>query len=215
RRRLGDLDLARTYALLAIERIEQLHTHLEAERLGPSWSNRTHQAFVELADMLLESHLRSGERSSLETAFEILERSRAISLRQRLGNELPRDTVSLEEERQLRVLSNIADMVARTGDAGIPRLQTLNYYHQRDLLALSRLARGETLPLRGVSSLAAVERRLRPVQMALYYLTADTNAYLLAITREGTELASLGDSARLITLLAQAERSIRAANGFA
>ncbi|MDT8399323.1 MAG: CHAT domain-containing tetratricopeptide repeat protein [Pseudomonadales bacterium] len=185
----GNTDRAIRYGDAVLARIERMHTELEAERLGPVWSNQTHAAFSTLAGIYLDRYFQSGDVNFLARAFETSERSRDISLRQRLASGFPNDTASQEERKLLALYSDMANLLADTEKgSAIPEIGDLDYYHQHDLIALARLNNVDTLPIPAPASLDTVRERLRDDQLLLYYLETADDLYLMTLTPDGAEL---------------------------
>src|SRR5690606_32757973 len=171
---------------LAIERIESLHEGLEAERNGPAWSDRTHEVYVGLADILLEQPLEAGSASSAgdlaPDAFAVTEASRAISLRQHLS--LPRVDSRSTENQPLRERPNaLADQHVALSEGQKNSLLLVDYYHQHDLLELSHLEGLDRVAVPPPLELAAIQERLGEEQAVLYYLLAERQAYVFVVEK--------------------------------
>lgn len=206
----GDKATALQQGAAAIARIEALHTQLEAERIGPAWSNQTDAVYTDLAEIHLRDYLQNPNAESLMQAFEISERSRDISLRQRLAAPLGNDAIALEQREQIDRYSQLADMLTGAGsDLALPSPATLDYYHQHDLLSLARLNGLGTLPVPASLSLTQVQERLRPGQLVLDYLISADSLYVLTITRERYELKRVPLEGELAALLAADESLLR------
>ena len=83
-RQLGELQNATDLGIQLIELIEDIRTDLEVRRLGPSWSDRTHQVYEEYALVQLDRHDLQGDVSSLDTAYAAVMRGRGIALRREI-----------------------------------------------------------------------------------------------------------------------------------
>ncbi|MES2624672.1 MAG: CHAT domain-containing protein [Pseudomonadota bacterium] len=203
---MADTDAAVRYGQESVVKIENLHTQLEAERIGPAWSNQTDAAYTTLATIYLEQYEQTNDPAQLSLAFTTSERSRDISLRQRIASGLPSDTASMEEKEQLKIYSNISSLLAEAGTVQpIPAPATLNYYHQHDLLALARLNNVESLPIPATVSLDEVQANLLPGQLVLYYMMEKNSLYVLSITQNRKEIKKVPREGELQTLLAGAE----------
>lgn len=203
-------ELAEVQGLLAVELIEQQYEKLESERLGPSWSSRTHEIYVKLAEMYLDTFQDNGDELSLDKAFNMAERSRAISLRQQfasqLANILPVHSASLgvstnkeAEHAQLAMISEIANAYAVSSsldeaDVSLPS----SYYLHHDLLSLYRLKGLRNLPVPAAMTREQIQARLKPEQAVLFFLMTESSSYVFTLTsqhlrvtrqddREGTE----------------------------
>lgn len=187
------------YGNAAIEKIEQMHLQLDAERLGPAWGNQTNAVYQAQAENYLSVYATTGDAEQLEQAFATIEQSRDISLRQRLGSTLAVDSLSLEQQKQLEVYSKISRVLADdSADATLPAM-TVDYYHQHDLLALARLNNVESLPVPPPFSLTDVQAKLKPSQAVLYYTVSGDEFQLMTISKQAVVL---GDKQSLSVVLA-------------
>lgn len=201
---------------IAIENIESLYEHLEAERNGPAWSSRTHELYVSVAEILLDRYLegsRANENSGsyLESAFSVVEKSRSISLRQHLS--INKKNVREDEEAILRRnLSEVANKYASLSQVQNESLLPVNYYHQHDLLELSRLQNLESIPVPESVTLAEIRSLLTTNQKVLYYFIAGSNAYLFEISRDSFRLHPLVTTSALNRLLRNSGSVLRNIN---
>lgn len=197
---------ALAYGLRAIDAIESLHAHLDAERLGPAWSARTQEVYAKLAEIMLANHQRGRQPGELWAALEVIERSRAISLRQQFS--APASVVrQVEQSHVLATLSEIANQNARLGNeaggSGLP----LAYYHEHDLLTLSRLAGIDDIPVPPPLSANQLQGSLNADQAVLYYFFSKGRAYLFLLSRTTIELFDLGARHRVETLAAKVRQA--------
>jgi CHAT domain-containing protein len=182
---------ANAFGRQAMDAIESVHAHLEAERLGPAWSARTHGLHTKVAARLVRDYQRHRTVNKLWAALDVIERSRAISLRQQFSASQSA-LKQVTESPVLATLSEIANAHAReqgsARQAGLP----LAYYHEHDLLTLTRLAGVGELPVPPPLDGKALQSSLRPDDAVLYYFFADNRAYLLLMTRTLLKLFDLG-----------------------
>jgi CHAT domain-containing protein len=197
-----------TYGLRAIDAVESLHTHLDAERLGPAWSARTQDIYAKLAVMMLGSRSAHESSAKLWAALEVIERSRAISLRQQFNAPLS-VRKQVEQSGILATLSEIANESAVPGQKELP----LAYYHQHDLLTLSRLAGAGDLPVPPPWSAGKLQGALNDKQTVLYYFFANDQAYLFSITHAGIALFELGSKSNIDAGVARLRDAIASRNG--
>lgn len=206
-------DEALAFGEEGMQLIESLHTQLEAERLGPAWNNQSSSLFELVASIELEQHRANGDRGALERALQTLERSRDISLRQRLAAGLPNDSASLEEQRQLALFSRISSLVAEAGREGpLPAMSNADYFHQHDLLSLARLGNLDAVSVPEPVALAQVQRQLSPDQLVLYYMATGAQLHVLALTAQDFTLVRTLARSEVDGLLAEADRALEGAN---
>jgi CHAT domain-containing protein len=197
---------ALAYGLRAIDAIESVHTHLDAERLGPAWSARTQEVYAKLAEIILANHRRGRPPGELWAALEVIERSRAISLRQQFS--APASVVrQVEQSHVLATLSNIADQSARLGKEARGKGLPLAYYHEHDLLTLSRLAGIDDIPVPPPLSANQLQASLNADQAVLYYFFSKGRAYLFLLSRMTIELFDLGTRDRVESLAAKVRQA--------
>ena len=179
-------DDAMSYGERAMSAIESLHAHLDAERLGPAWSARTQQVYEQLALFILSGDTRDERRA--RQALAILDRGRAISLRQQLSAP-PRVQQRVESSPLLSTLSAIANDHARaTTQDPLP----LAYYHAHDLLTRSRLAGISDVPVPAPVSVERMQSLLGSDETALQYVLTVDRAYVFVVRRESVTATSLG-----------------------
>jgi CHAT domain-containing protein len=195
---------ALAHGFRAIDAIEALHAHLDAERLGPAWSARTHAVYARLAQIMLEGYRQRRSPAQLWAALGVIERSRAISLRQQFA--APPGVV--QEVRQSPLLSTLSEIANQhalpgAGEGGLP----LAYYHEHDLLTLSRLAGIDDLPVPPPLNARQIQQALAKDQSVLYYFFSNDSAYLFALSGTSIELFELGARPRIETLVAKVRRA--------
>jgi CHAT domain-containing protein len=199
---LGQPEIAFEFGEQAMSMIEALHTQLEAERIGPAWNNQSNSLYETVTAAYLEQYRSSSNPELLHLAFETTERSRDISLRQRLASGLPNDSATLEEEKQLALYSSLSNRLAQTGsDVPLPAMISLDYYHQHDLLSLARLSNLDVLDVPEPMSIERIQQQLADDQLVLYYLTTGDLLHLLVISSREYSLVksvSLADVERLL-----------------
>lgn len=207
----GRLDFARACGERALVLSERLHEDLEAERNGPAWSAKTHQTYVALADMLLEQSSAPGDDFA-RSAFAVAERAMGITLRQHLS--LPQGDSQQDEEQRLRTLLNtIADEHAALSAEQKAQLLPVSYYHQHDLVELSRLRAQESVPIPPALDATAVQRQLGEGQTALYYYIGANDAWLFTLDAQRFDAHRLGSAAQLAALLTAVAQDLRSPNG--
>ena len=202
----GREQAALAYGFHAIDAIEALHTHLDAERLGPAWSARTLEVYARLAEIMLAGYRERRRPEDLWAALGVIERSRAISLRQQFS--APASIVrQVKQSPVLATLSKIANEHARPGvEAGRSGLP-LAYYHEHDLLTLSRLAGIDDLPVPAPLTAKQLQRALKAGQTVLYYFFSKDSAYLFLLSGTTIELFELGARPRIEMLVAKVRQS--------
>ena len=178
--------------------IESIHAHLDVERLGPAWSSRTEDVYTRLLTLMIAAR-NTRQSSHLAEILNVVERSRAIGLRQQFSA-APGVLHQVEQSRALSTLSEIANRQARlTTRSGE---MSLAYYHEHDLLTLSRLAGVADMPVPPPLSLWKIRNSLGPRQAVLCYFFAAERAYLLLVDRTSSELFDLGERDRIKRLVA-------------
>ena len=202
----GRREEALTCGFRAIDAIEALHTHLDAERLGPAWSARTQEVYAKLAETILANQRRGRQPAELWAALEVIERSRAISLRQQFS--APASVVrQVEQSHLLATLSDIANEQARLGTEARSNGLPLAYYHEHDLLTLSRLAGVDDIPVPAPLSAKELQGSLDADQAVLYYFFSERTAYLFLLSQTAIELFNLGARQRVETLAAKVRQA--------
>jgi CHAT domain-containing protein len=197
---------ALAYGFRAIDAIEALHTHLDAERLGPAWSARTQEVYAKLAETMLAEQQRRRQPAELWAALEVIERSRAISLRQQFS--APASVVrQVEQSHVLATLSKIANENARLGAEPRSNGLPLAYYHEHDLLTLSRLAGVDDIPVPAPLSAKELQSSVNADQAVLYYFFSERRAYLFLLSHTTIELFDLGARQRVETLAAKVRQA--------
>jgi hypothetical protein len=189
-----DTDAAVKYGMRAVEAIEALHAHLDVERLGPAWSARTQDVYDQLAQIAIDRYATTGNRADLERALGILERGRAVSLRQQFSAS-PNVHQQLAASPLLATLSAIANESARGASTATGDPLPLAYYHAHDLLTRSRLAGVTDVPVPAPLAVAQLQQSLTPDTTALYYFFSARRAFVFVVEREDLRLIDLGDRA--------------------
>lgn len=206
----GNFNQATELGWQAITAIEAMHTQLDAERQGPSWSHQTHSLFVHLAALYAQQYDKTGNDSYIFQAFDVLERSRAISLRQRLGHSLPSDVLRAEEDLQIELISRISSLMADEEiDIENDDSQFSNFQHQHNLLALSRLANMDELSIPTAAKLDEVRAYLKADQFVLDYLVTERSVYVFAINSSEVHFEELGEASALRDAVAEMDSVIR------
>lgn len=206
----GDFDRAVELGWLAVTAIEAMHTQLDAERQGPSWSHQTHSLFVDLAAQYAQRFDETGNESHMHQAFDVLERSRAISLRQHLGHSLPSDVLRAEEDLQIELISRVSSLMADEAMAiESDDSQFANFQHQHNLLALSRLANMDELSIPTAATLDDVRAYLKAGQLVLNYLVTERSVYVFAINSSDVYLEKLGEASALRDAIEGMDSEIR------
>lgn len=207
----GNIAFARACGEAAMALSERLHEDLEAERNGPAWSARTHEIYVALADLLL-AHDDDAGADSARAAFAVAERAMGISLRQHLS--LPRGDSQQDEAARLRsVLNTLADEHAALSVEQKADLLPVAYYHQQDLVELSRLRDQESVAIPPALDAPAVQTRLQPAQRVLYYYIGANDAWLFTLDTKDFAAHRLGDARELANLLGAVDQDLRSPNG--
>ncbi len=186
--RAGAEETARQYGREAIAKIELLYTQLEAERLGPAWSNQTNQVFARVAELDLLDYETNSDPAALARAVDAMERARDISLRQRLASGISTDVATLETQKQLDLYGDISQILASSGETISANSLQLDYYHQHDLLSLARLNHVDSLPVPSPVTLEAISQALTAEQLVLYYQITDGNLHVLALNAGNAEI---------------------------
>jgi tetratricopeptide (TPR) repeat protein len=193
-REQGQGEAAEKFGLATLDAIESVHAHLDPERLGPAWSAKTRDIYAELAILLLTK----GDDAHLAAAFDVIERSRAISLRQRFS--APRSVVQpISDNSMLTALSELANVSAAPSEHA--RQLPLAYYHEHDLLTLSRLTGAAEQPVPRPLAVSTIAKSLQAGQLALSYFFSSQRLHLFVIGDDGfavLDLASRGEIERLI-----------------
>jgi CHAT domain-containing protein/tetratricopeptide (TPR) repeat protein len=207
----GNFDFARACGEAAMALSERLHEDLEAERNGPAWTAKTHETYVAVADLLLQQSTTSDDEPA-RAAFAVAERAMGISLRQHLS--LAATDTQQSEDSQLReVLNTLADENAALSAEQRAELLPVSYYHQHDLVELSRLQRQERVTIPRALDAAQIQSQLREGQVVLYYYIGAMDAWLFTLDSRTFAAQRLGSAAELANLLATVENDLRSPNG--
>lgn len=210
---LGQEDEAFASGERAMAMIEALHTQLEAERIGPAWNGQSSRLYETVAATYLDRYRNTADANALRVAFHTMERSRDISLRQRLSAGLPNDSTTLEEEKRLALYSDIASLLAQSGaQEPLPRMNDLAYYHQHDLLSLARLNDVDTIAVPESLQLEQIQQRLAVDQLVLYYVVADAQLHVFVITADDFALAQSMPMGEVEQALAEAGETLKSPN---
>ncbi|MBU2098794.1 MAG: CHAT domain-containing protein [Gammaproteobacteria bacterium] len=216
----GNVDQAESSGLQAIALIEAQYEQLELERQGPAWTARTHEIYVQLAEVYLHTYFVMGAEDALYKAFNLTERSRAISLRQQFANSTEdahengsvnspySDSVrEAAEQAQIAIISRIANEHAASATGSSPAISLpANYYHHQDVLSLYRLQGLSRLPLPPAMAATDIQSLLQPEQAVVYYLMAKENNYVFTVTADSLSVSRL-DDAEATEQLIEASRS--------
>ena len=196
-REQGRMPEALDFGNRTMDVIDSIHAQLDAERLGPAWSARTQGVYAELAVTLIEDQRRSGRADRLAAALGVVERSRAISLRQQYSAP-PSLVRQVRDDPLLASMAELANRQAGSADSeGLP----LAYYHDHDLLTLSRLSGVGNLPVPPPLDLARLQSALGSAQVALVYLVTSAEAYLFVVAPKKVSVVDLGSRQQLDSLV--------------
>ncbi|MGV3590840.1 MAG: CHAT domain-containing protein [Gammaproteobacteria bacterium] len=207
----GNMVFARACGEAAMALSERLHEDLEAERNGPAWSAKTHEIYVALADLLL-ARTSDDDGDPARDAFAVVERAMGISLRQHLS--LPRgDNGEAEEARLRSALNSLADEHAALSAEQKAQLLPVAYYHQHDLVELSRLRAQQSVAIPPPLDAAGVQARLAQGQRVLYYYIGASEAWLFTLDGANFAAHRLGAANELANLLGAVEQDLRSPNG--
>jgi CHAT domain-containing protein len=203
----GQRKQADSYGRQAIEAIEAVHANLDAERLGPAWSAHTQHVFTDLITMTLADR-EVPAASKWSAALALLERSRAISLRQQLSAaDIPQDL--LAQAPLLRALSELANTSAaetmvKPSTPGLP----LAYYHDHALLTQYHLTGAKDVPIPRPKTTHELQRALGPGRAALVYLLTEQDAYLFVVTATTLKVEKLGTRTQVRALAAKVRDAV-------
>jgi CHAT domain-containing protein len=207
----GNIAFARACGEAAMALGERLHEDLEAERNGPAWSAKMHETYVALADLLLAQD-EAPDSEFTRGAFAVAERAMGISLRQHLS--LPRGDSQQDEASRLRsVLNTLADEHAALSAEQKAQLLPVSYYHQHDLVELSRLSNRESVTIPPSLDASGVQARLPATQRVLYYYIGTRDAWLFTLDANNFAAHRLGAARELAALLTALEQDLRSPNG--
>ncbi|GAA0373789.1 CHAT domain-containing protein [Bowmanella denitrificans] len=180
---------------MAINGVEQLHQHLEAQRYGPAWSHKTNSIYNLQAQLLLKQHKTANEKAS--ALFNLIERFKAVSLRQHLQKTptgYPSSNADMNQASELAGYSAAQNSHAMPLDFYL--LETL---HSGQVLGESPQQPPELLDM------AQVQAKLSPRQAILYYLVLPQRLVILTLTKTSLHMQQLALSEhQLNTLIAQA-----------
>lgn len=213
----GNNDQAISFGLQAVALIEQQYEQLESARLGASWSGRAHEVFVQLAGLYLHDYMISGDEQSLTSAFNMTERSRAISLRQQFAIQRASQgiaataslTRSVVEQAQIAMISQIANAHALNTAVNVDDVRLpVSYYQHQDVLSLYRLQDMEQLPLPDALQKENLQARLSPDQVVLYYLMTADDVYVFTLTPTSLEVERLAARSEIDPLLEASRLSL-------
>ena len=203
---------ALTYGQQALNEIEQLHQYLEAERLGPAWSKTTHETYLDVAEILLSQYQSTADNQVLYQALDVIERSRALTLRQKF-NTADKPKQDKAETEHLLALSELANNHANHNTSHNTSHNTthntnssytplpLSYYHEHELLDYARLKGQTNAPLHPTLNYRQIQEKLGEKQMVLYYLTLKNALYVFTITKADISLHRLGQTDKLNQLI--------------
>jgi CHAT domain-containing protein/tetratricopeptide (TPR) repeat protein len=207
----GNLAFARECGAAAMALSERLHEDLEAERNGPAWSAKTHETYVALADLLLQQSTAQDDEPA-RAAFAVAERAMGISLRQHLSLAVT-DAQQSEDAHLREVLNTLADENAALSAEQRAELLPVSYYHQHDLVELSRLKDQERVAIPAALDSMQIQARLREGETVLYYYIGAADAWLFTLDNRAFAAHRLGGAAELASLLATVEDDLRSPNG--
>ncbi|MFL6575086.1 MAG: CHAT domain-containing protein [Povalibacter sp.] len=210
----GRSDAAMQYGLRALNEIEALHAHLDAERLGPAWSGRTREIYDKLSLLEIDRYRTSRSSDDLQRALQIIERGRAISLRQQFSTQ-PGVRAQLAASPLLATLSAIANDHAKSPKSADGDSLPLAYYHAHDLLTRSRLAGVDDVPVPTPLSATQIQQSLSDTETALYYSLTSQRAFLFVIRRDTLEFRELSDRSSIDAAIANVRSALLSGPGAA
>jgi len=195
----GDVKRAVEHAKTALSKIETLHLQLEAERLGPSWSARSHTIYTSAIQLFLQQYQETNDASFLQQALDITEQSRATSLR--LGfSEKSTDNLltnsSIDDKtlknNSLLEFSRLANL--RAGALPEQSKDIAKYYRQHELLDKQTNKNLGAATLRPSIDHSAIQSNLSENKIAVYYFLSHEEAYAFVVAKENLKLIELGTS---------------------
>lgn len=193
----GNHDQALAYGLEAIALIEQQYEQLESARLGAAWSARAHDIYVKLSELHLARYQAENDPVALTAALNMVERSRAISLRQQFALQQSSRAIGAETstaaQAQIAMISQIANAHALSSSVDSADIHLpVSYYQHHDVLSFYRLNQMQQLPLPAALEKEAIQAQLEPDQSVLYYLMGDTAAYVFILSHDDLQVKQLG-----------------------
>ncbi|MCO7224952.1 CHAT domain-containing protein [Pleionea sp. CnH1-48] len=173
---------------LAIDMINDYHTHLDLERTSPAWSNKTHSIYKNLASLVLSS----GSDDKASKLYYILENSRATSLRLRLAT---RQKNSSQNSR-LDKISSLQEKIV-TDSNGSQSLHT-ELYNEQSLNIYDSIRNKGKNSLPSILPLKESQAKLKPDQSILYYLLLEKHLYLFVLEKDREEILKISPSNKVI-----------------
>lgn len=221
----ANVEQAIDYGLQAIQLIEQQYEQLESARLGATWSDRAHAVYVALSELYLQRYFNGYQTAYLTDAFNLVERSRAISLRQQFaiqaarkgsaGNSALSGTApgTSAERAQITKISQIANTHALSASVDAEDVHLpVSYYQHQDLLSLYRLQDMPQLPLPDALDKTAIQARLAPEQSVLYYLAGQEHLYVFNLTASELQVQRLANINEVESLVASVRERLSSPN---
>lgn len=191
----GNISKAIKHAKSALSKIEKMHIQLDAERLGPSWSARSHNIYTSAIQLILQRYQQTKNVSFLQQALDITEQSRATSLR--LGfskSENARKNISDSDLKNKNLLEFSRLANARAGGSAEQSKDIAKYYQQHELLDKQKNTTLGTATLRPAIDHNAIQSHLSEKKIAVYYLLSHKEAYAFVVAKENLKLINLGAS---------------------
>lgn len=183
-----NIELANNYVDRGIQLALATYQHLEPHLFGPAWSGKTQSLFEAKTKIILANHGSDDDILLHNKIFEVLEQSRALSLRSNQAAEEKRDEEIKQSE--LNKLSLLADLNAASSTLKSGQLNTELSHQQFLLYQLSE----QNIKTDAALSLKTVQQSLREHEAVLYYVYIDQTIFLFLIDRNNSALTKIGQA---------------------
>lgn len=207
---LGKHQQALKFGFSALDKIEQVSQQLSQIELGPRWSNITHSVYNGIIEILIQQAISNPTTAAIHKAFETVERSRSIYLRNVLSQRKRNLDLSVETLDSFNSISLMAENTAssKSSNQHLP----FDYYLKQDLLRIQTEAAHENLTLREITAFneqkntlinttpnasqamhsTEIQNLMAANQTALMYQVLNNSVYVFIVTKQHIELVLLG-----------------------
>ncbi|TQV82946.1 CHAT domain-containing protein [Aliikangiella coralliicola] len=179
------------YGELALKEIEYLHEQLDSERLGPAWSNKTNAIYMTLADVRLSQYRDNESEEGLALIFNLIERSKAISLRLSIASDKANSSLK-EMNDKADYISEIAKEEAVSKTKEQRKKLMVERFHEQEINTYGRMSERTKSKLPPLIELVKAREKLSEKQMVIYYLLLSENIIAFTLTRNDANVQLIG-----------------------
>ncbi len=196
-------DAAIALGLDVIRKVESVHAHLDPFRVGPAWTAATHETFDVVLAMLF-----ARKSTTADQMFDLLERSRALNLRQQYATVQP--PPDLVEQTRLEQMEAAAISWASELESNqVP--QVSRYLLEEAVIGAWS---GEVAPDQRLPTLSDVQHILGPDSRLLYFqISNERTIYVLDVTQDRVQSHSYSLSFSLPEITRQLRQELSDPNG--